>query len=77
MNSGINARHLIKGKLENYGAELFAKPANVGIPAPLHQDNYFWCLKNNEALTVWIALDKANNRNGGVFYFKNLINLDF
>jgi|OM-RGC.v1.010509908 phytanoyl-CoA hydroxylase len=62
--------HLIKGKLENYGAELFAKPANVGLPAPLHQDNYFWCLKNNEALTVWIALDKANDKNGGVFYFK-------
>ena len=62
--------HLIKGKLESYGAELFAKPAKVGLPAPIHQDNYFWCLKNNEALTVWIALDKANNRNGGVFYFK-------
>ena len=56
--------------ISNFGAELFYKPKNTGIAVPLHQDNYYWCLKDPMAVTVWIALEKANKKNGGIFYFK-------
>ena len=34
-----------------------------------NQDNYFWCVKNNKALTIWVALDNASKTNGGIFFF--------
>lgn len=49
--------------------ELFAKPAKIGLNVPIHQDNFFWCVKNNKALTIWVALDKVNKSNGGIFFF--------
>lgn len=52
------------------GAELFAKPAHVGLASPIHQDNYYWCVDDANALTIWVALDDANSENGGVFYYK-------
>ncbi len=63
-------KKLLGNNVDNFGAELFAKPPKVGLPAPIHQDNYFWCLKKDTALTVWIALDKADENNGGIFYYK-------
>ncbi len=51
-------------------SELFAKPAKVGLPSPVHQDNFYWCLKDNKALTIWIALDKVNSLNGGICYYE-------
>ncbi len=50
-------------------SELFAKPKKVGLPAPVHQDNFYWKVKNNNALTVWVALCSSDSKNGGVFYF--------
>ncbi len=50
--------------------ELFAKPPKVGLPSPMHQDDYYWCLSGHNGLTVWIALDAANISNGGVAYLK-------
>ena len=50
-------------------SELFAKPKMVGLPAPIHQDNFYWKVKNNNALTVWVALCSSDSKNGGVFYF--------
>lgn len=55
---------------EARGAELFAKPALSGLASPLHQDNYYWCVDNANALTIWIALDDASEDNGGIFYYK-------
>ena len=51
-------------------SELFAKPAKKGLPSPVHQDNFYWAVKNSNALTVWIALDDSNKRNGGIFYYQ-------
>ena len=51
-------------------SELFAKPAKYGLPTPIHQDNYYWCFKNSNALTVWIALDKVSKSNGGICYYE-------
>lgn len=61
---------LLGNKIDNFGSELFYKPAKNGLSAPIHQDNYFWCLDNPNAVTVWIALDFAKKENGGIFYFK-------
>ena len=54
---------------KDFGSELFAKPAKVGLASPMHQDNFYWCIDNANGLTIWIALDDSNKRNGGVFYF--------
>ena len=65
---------LIKKLLNNSlgelrASEFFAKPAKIGLFSPIHQDNYYWNVKNNNALTVWIALNKSVKVNGGVFYY--------
>lgn len=65
---------LIKKLLNNSlgelrASEFFAKPAKIGLYAPIHQDNYYWNVKNNNALTIWIALNQSGKKNGGVFYF--------
>jgi len=56
-------------------AEFFGKPAKVGMKSPWHQDNYYWCVNNHNALTFWIALDKADPENGGVTYLPGSQNL--
>ena len=50
-------------------SELFAKPAKKGLPSPCHQDNYYWCIKGGNALTVWVALDRVSKKNGGLYYY--------
>ena len=60
---------LLNEKIENFGAELFAKPSKSGLAVPPHQDNYYWCLNSHNALTVWIAIDKSTNENGGIYYY--------
>ncbi len=64
------AKKIIGEKIENFGAELFYKPKRTGLSVPTHQDNYYWCLNNPNAITIWIALDKANKENGGIYYYK-------
>ena len=50
--------------------ELFAKPAKKGLPSPDHQDNYYCCKKKKfNALTLWVALNKSNKKNGCVHYY--------
>ena len=72
-NKKINQiiKFLFKEKIKSFGAEVFAKPAKVGMAVPIHQDNYYWNLNNSKGVTVWIALDKSNQKNGAIFYFKN------
>ena len=48
--------------------EFFAKPKFIGLKAPCHQDNYYWNLKDNKGLTIWIALNVSDKKNGGVYY---------
>ena len=63
-------KKLLEERIEDFGSELFAKPPKLGLAVPIHQDNYYWCLNKNNALTVWIAIDKSNKKNGGIYYFK-------
>ncbi len=64
------AENLLGGKIKSFGAEVFAKPAKVGMAVPIHQDNFYWNVNNSKGLTVWLALDKASKKNGAIFYFK-------
>ena len=64
------AENLLEGKIKSFGAEVFAKPAKVGMAVPIHQDNFYWNVNNSKGLTVWLALDKASKKNGAIFYFK-------
>lgn len=63
------AETMIGGKSKFRKCELFAKPSKIGIKSPPHQDNFYWCLKNGKSLTFWIALDKSNKENGGMYYY--------
>lgn len=51
-------------------AELFAKPAQVGLSSPWHQDNAYWCVDNANGLTIWTALDYCDESNGCVTYLR-------
>lgn len=61
---------IVENKSKNFGSEYFAKPAKTGLASPVHQDNYYWCLNNDKGITVWVALDKVDKKNGGVFYYE-------
>ena len=64
------ARIFVGEKVKSFGAELFAKPAREGLAVPVHQDNFYWNINNNKGITIWIALDKTNKKNGSIFYFR-------
>lgn len=61
--------NLLSGEVECRGGEAFLKPAQKGLPSPMHQDNYYWCIQGADALTCWIALDDIDESNGGVTYY--------
>ena len=50
--------------------ELFAKPAQVGSEVPYHQDNAYFNLTPEQALTCWVALADATEANGCVRYIE-------
>ena len=56
-------------KVKLRASELFAKPKKNGLDVPVHQDNFYWCIKDSKALTMWIALEKTNSKNGSIFYY--------
>ena len=59
---------LFSEKIVEMGSELFAKPSKKGLASPFHQDNFYFCLDNAKAVTVWIALEEASKKNGGIEY---------
>lgn len=50
--------------------ELFGKPARVGSEVPYHQDNAYFNLVPDHALTCWVALADATESNGCVRYLE-------
>ncbi len=63
-------KSLLEENIKSFGAEVFAKPAKIGMAAPIHQDNYYWNVDNSKGVTVWIALNKSTEENGAIFYYK-------
>ena len=74
LSKNKNIKKIVEYFLQTKGkfmaSELFAKPAKYGLSVPAHQDNYYWCVKNSNALTIWIALDKVSKLNGGMCYYE-------
>lgn len=50
------------------GTEWFNKPPGTQHITPPHQDNYYFCLKPPQVLTMWLALDSADEENGCLRY---------
>lgn len=60
---------LLGDEAEPFGSELFAKPSGTGVPVPDHQDDYYWCISDGNALTMWFALARSDVTSGAVYYF--------
>lgn len=50
--------------------QYFNKPPGVGQPTPPHQDGYYFMLQPCEALTMWLALEEADEETGCVRYVR-------
>lgn len=50
--------------------EWFNKPPGEPAPTPPHQDNYYFCLKPPNVITVWMAMDRVDQENGCVRYVR-------
>ena len=61
---------LVHGEPVLMGIETFNKPARVGSGVPPHQDNAYFCQTPPDVLTIWIAMDAANEANGPILYVK-------
>jgi len=61
---------LLGDEPEDFGSELFAKPSGTGVPVPDHQDDYYWCISDGNALTMWFALARSDEVSGAVYYFR-------
>lgn len=48
--------------------QFFNKPAKIGLPTPPHQDGYYWMIAPCEGLTMWLALEEVDEKNGCVRY---------
>lgn len=46
----------------------FNKPPAVADETPPHQDGFYFMLEPNEALTMWLALDTVDEKNGCIRY---------
>tara|TARA_Y200000002_G_scaffold374844_1_gene376208 strand:- start:367 stop:1116 length:750 start_codon:yes stop_codon:yes gene_type:complete len=66
----IIAEHILQSKVKLKAMEYFAKPRKIGLPSPAHQDNFYWCLKKNLGVVMWISLNQSSKKNGSVYYYK-------
>lgn len=48
--------------------EWFNKPPGTDHPTPPHQDNFYFCLRPANVLTMWLALDHVDAENGCLRY---------
>lgn len=65
----ISKKYLNSNKPDLRACEFFAKPKINGLAAPIHQDNYYWCVNDANALTIWLALDDTREKNGAVYFY--------
>ncbi len=64
------ARALMVENVIGKSLEYFNKPKGIGKPTPPHQDGYYFMLNPPQAITMWLALEKADEENGCVRYIK-------
>ena len=58
------------GPVSPQHVEYFDKPVGNNHETPAHQDGYYFCLRPNEACTVWIPLAAVEEDNGALVYIK-------
>ena len=58
------AESLIGGNVQLFQDQALYKPANNGGPIPWHQDNAYWRCQPADLVSIWIALDNADEENG-------------
>lgn len=64
------AELLLNEKVTGQTIEYFNKPPRIGKATPPHQDGYYFMLKPSNAVTMWMALEEADDENGCVRYIK-------
>lgn len=64
------AEFLLDDKVIGKNLEYFNKPPLIGKPTPPHQDGYYFMLDPSVAVTMWMALEQADEENGCVKYVK-------
>lgn len=62
------AEILLGTEVEAKNMQWFNKPPRIGKETPAHQDGYYFMLEPNEALTMWLAIDSVDEKNGCVRY---------
>jgi len=62
------AEALLGEAAESQGSEWFNKPPGTEHPTPPHQDNYYFKYVPPQVLTMWLALDPADEENGCIRY---------
>lgn len=61
---------LLNDEVDGKNIQYFNKPPKIGKPTPAHQDGYYFMLKPNEAVTMWMALETVDTENGCVRYVR-------
>ncbi len=65
----ISTAALLLGEdVRAHGSEWFNKPPRTNHITPPHQDNFYFCLKPPQVLTMWLALDTVDEENGCLRY---------
>jgi len=62
------AESLIGEPVQCQQPEWFNKPPGAEHPTPPHQDNFYFCLRPPNVLTLWLALDAVDEENGCLRY---------
>ncbi len=64
------AESILGEEAKAHGVEWFNKPPATDHVTPPHQDNYYFCLRPPQVLTIWMALDRVDEANGCLRYVK-------
>ena len=62
------AEALLGEPVEVDALEWFNKPPGTDHVTPPHQDNYYFCFKPPQVVTLWLALDPVDEKNGCLRY---------
>ena len=64
------AELMLEGKVIPKHLDIMGKAPQIGPETPPHQDAYYWMIEPNDALTLWVAIDRADEENGCVRYVR-------
>ena len=62
------AERLLGGGVELQNMQYFNKVPQIGKPTPPHQDGFYFKIKPQQAVTMWLSLGEADENNGAVCY---------